>query len=816
MKDWKIKLFRGRSPSSFFQKLAALVAIFLACFIVDMKFRGYSSERKEDDGSVSISCIGKVVGIDAARATGEPPSWTLPVDGQILTLRVLSGKYKGQEVLASNVFKGDYTDRVFKKGDRVYLSISSGAGLVLLGEYVRTTFLLYLAAVFMGLVVIIGGIKGVKTVAALVVSGVFIISVLIPMALRGYNPVWASILISSINTVLTFMLVGGTTRKSVAGILGTIGGLMMTALLASISSRILHFSGLDINFGFLELGRRLWMAKESAHWNFEGLLVSGMILGASGAMMDASMAVASAIEEVKKANPHLGIWRCIMAGLNVGKDEMGTMASTLIFAYIGADITLILTPMIQFGEAGRVMPLTKVINEEASSAEVVQALAGTIGLIMAIPITAFIAGFLIGRQPAPDAEMYAEPPRQAPTVKRLRSSMVIPVALLVITIGAHVTYIVTRHASAAQTGGAEEKTAVSEFVRARVIEKGEPISVPSPDPNAIKPAEDEILKARLLGGSFKGQEVLVQNVLDPNRMPLANVEVKPGDDVLLKVEGTDEGIGQVFMNNYSRDGFLIYLAALFVFLMVIVGRLQGIRTAIALGISIAIVFKVLIPLIMAGYNAVLVVIVVSGVIAFSSLIIITGFNRKAGSATIGILGGVVIASLIVLYADQRLHFTGISSSRTAVIAQFTVAENLDFRKILMAGIIMGLLGTAMDAAVVIASAVREVRRVNPGTPVIKLIRAGMNVGTDLLGTMSNTLIFAYMGLRIILLMTFAGTSMFAGSKLEIMSAETMSAEALRLLAGSIGLVLTIPITAVVASLWDRLTGFLGFASFGKA
>lgn len=244
--------------------------------------------------------------------------------------------------------------------------------------------------------------------------------------------------------------------------------------------------------------------------------------------------------------------------------------------------------------------------------------------------------------------------------------------------------------------------------------------------------------------------------------------------------------------------------------MAMIGRFQGIRTALALGIAITTVFKVLIPLIIAGYNPVLAVIGVSVFIAFSSLVIIAGFNRKTGAATIGILGGVIVAALIVLYADHRLHFTGIFSSRSVLVAKFTASGILDFRKILMAGIIMGLLGTAMDAAIVVASAVREVRKANPKMTTAQLITAGMNVGTDVLGTMANTLIFAYLGLRIMLVMALAGTSILSGSKIELMNTETIAAEILRLLAGSIGLVLTIPITALVAASWDRITGFLGF------
>jgi uncharacterized membrane protein len=392
LREWKRKLL--------------VVVLFLAfCFIVDMRLlRGFSRETAGEDGITYISCIGEVIGIDAGRATGEPGAWMWTVDGQIVTLRILSGRHKGQEVFAPNILIGEYSDRILRRGDRLYLTVPSKDGSIIgtrpvaLGEYVRTSFLLYLATGFLALMVIIGGSKGIRSAGSLILSGVLIASLLIPIFRKGYNPVWASILIATVNAVLTFMLVGGMTRKSLAGILGTLGGLVTAALLASFSSQVLRFTGLDVRFGFLDLGKRLWMAKESANWNFRGLLVSGMILGASGAIMDVGMAIASAIEEVKRANPRIGIWRCVMSGLNVGKDEMGTMANTLIFAYIGADITLILMPMIQFGEAGRAYPITRVINQEAASAEIVQALTGTIGLIMAIPITALFAGFLIGRR----------------------------------------------------------------------------------------------------------------------------------------------------------------------------------------------------------------------------------------------------------------------------------------------------------------------------------------------------------------------------------------------------------------------------------
>ena len=805
MKEWKIKLI-------------ALIALIIICFLVDMNFRGFSSERTLEDGSRLISCIGKVVSIDAGRANGQSPSWTYPIDGQIITLQLTSGEYKGQKVFAANTLVGDYGDRVLKVGDRLYLNIAlrkgdpASSGAVSLGEYMRLNFLLYLGAVFIVLVTLIGGLKGIKAIGSLGFSVIFIIAVLIPMSLQGYSPIWVAVFVTAVNTILTFLLVGGVSKKSIAGILGTIGGLLVTVLLSYISTIILHFVGLDVSFGFLDLGKRLWLSSESNSWNFTGILIAGMIIGASGAIMDASMAVASAIEQVKKANPNTGIWACVKAGMNVGRDEIGTMANTLIFAYIGADLTLIIMPRIPFGEFGRAMPFTRVINEEATSAEIVQAIAGTIGIVMAIPITAIIASFLIGRGVQKTEESSAQnqiPNIQRSAPKRKFSQFALPIAMLIIMLGIHFTYFITRSASQSQVDEPDRTEIISEYVRAKVMEKGEFIETPSPVSGARKDAQSEILRSKILGGNYKNKETLVHNIIDPNRLPLYNLDLKSGDEVLIKVEGTKDNLGRVLINNYSRDGYLIYLTGLLVLLVVIVGRFQGIRTVIALTLSITIILQVMVPLIIAGHNAILVTVAISGVIALLTLLIVTGFNRKSGSATIGIIGGVLVASLTVIFAERYLHFTGISSSRTAILVQFTTSDKINFRDILMAGIIMGLLGSAVDAAIAVASSVREVRQANPRLSIRELMSAGMSVGTDLLGTITNTLVFAYLGLRLILLMTFSGTTIFAGNKMEIINTETLSAEILRMLAGSIGLVLTIPITAFVAAVWDRIVGFLG-------
>ncbi len=110
MRDWKLKFL-------------ALAIIIIIGIIVNIQLYNYSSERKTDDGSTIVVCVGKVISIDAGIAVGEPPTWTYPIDGQIITLRLLSGRFKGKEVFAANSFTGEYSDRVLRVGDKLYVNL---------------------------------------------------------------------------------------------------------------------------------------------------------------------------------------------------------------------------------------------------------------------------------------------------------------------------------------------------------------------------------------------------------------------------------------------------------------------------------------------------------------------------------------------------------------------------------------------------------------------------------------------------------------------------------------------------------------------
>jgi len=271
--------------------------------------------------------------------------------------------------------------------------------------------------------------------------------------------------------------------------------------------------------------------------------------------------------------------------------------------------------------------------------------------------------------------------------------------------------------------------------------------------------------------------------------------------VLCKVSGKGKQISSFnLVHGYSRDGFLVILLGLLMLLIVLIGRNQGIRTMFSLILAGAVIYFIMMPLITKGKNPVLATTLTCAIIASSSLLIIVGPKRKTYSAILGTISGVIIASIIVIYAQERLHFSGLENAIAVDIIEATGEQLFDFKKLLLAGMLMGVLGVAMDGAIEVASSMEEIRRANPRIETAKLIGAGMTVGTDVLGTMVNTLLFAYFGLRLLLMLTVMSpdTELFVSPLGELLSVGVISAEIVRLLAGTIGVVITIPITALIS------------------
>lgn len=374
--------------------LAALVLILIGGFAVL-----YAAEADETgDGQADLSGFqqevlvkGKVVEIISEDEIIDPLSQN-PVMNQILKVRIDSGRYKGKEIAVINY----QTDNpVFN------LKISEGDGVIValemdrendkikeayIADHLRQDELYLLLLIFMVLVLAIGWRKGAKALCALLLTMVLIWGGLLPGFLHGYNPLFLTAVIAIIATVVTLLIVGGRSLKSITAIVGTLGGVAVAGGLALVVGKAAYLTG----FGSEEAAMLLYIP-QADKLDIQGLLFAGIIIGALGASMDVSMSIASAVEEIKRVCPELGIWKLFQSGMNVGRDVMGTMVNTLILAYTGSSLQLILIFM-AYRET-----LLKIFNLDAIASEVVRALSGSIGMIMVIPLTSIVAAILFGR-----------------------------------------------------------------------------------------------------------------------------------------------------------------------------------------------------------------------------------------------------------------------------------------------------------------------------------------------------------------------------------------------------------------------------------
>lgn len=787
MTDWKLKVFG----------VLTILAVILFLHIKLFRF----SEVVHQGALKTLVCLGRVTIVDTSEEAD-----------QILTFQVISGEFRGKSVTVNNIWTGRaFGDRVLRKGDVLFLEIPlryqnqttiEDARML---EYFRAPFLLYLAGLLGCLMILVAGMKGIRAILTLFVTAFVVLYVLVPLTIKGFNPVIVTLLVSAFLTLSTFLLITGFNFKVISGVLGTLGGLVAVGILSVISMKAMILTGLAQEFGFLELGLALWRTPASHNWNFEGILVSGMILGAVGAMMDVGMSISSSVYEVKQVNPNVTVRQATRVGLNVGRDIMGTMADTLIFAYLGAHMITMLLPRIEFPEVGTLYPFLRLINDEATAIAVIRAIVGTIGLVLTVPIAAVIAGILTRYTKVKPSAIHEDLPSAEEIEKRYRSHtggkarFAVPIALIVVLVGIQFFHNRVNNASATiiqQHDENGELTFRSEYAKGKVIRLLE-----SNPMNEI--TEHQILEVEILSGLYKGERIVLRNILN-HSMPLLSIPANPGDTILCRVGGTPDQFSLVnIVQEYGRDRFLLWMLGLMLVAIIVVGRNEGVRTVCAMGISGLILYFFMLPLISQGKNAVIIVTLTSGLIAFVSLVFVIGPSRKTFSAVFGTMGGILVAGLIVMYSQNYLHFSGLENAVSADIIEAIRTPPFDFRQVLLAGMLMGVLGVAVDGAIEVSSSMEEIRRANPNMPTWRLIASGMNVGTDILGTMVNTLVFAYLGVELLFVLaaTAPNLDLFRSPAVELLSIGTASAEVVRLLAGTLGLVLTIPITALISAFW---------------
>ncbi len=245
---------------------------------------------------------------------------------------------------------------------------------------------------------------------------------------------------------------------------------------------------------------------------------------------------------------------------------------------------------------------------------------------------------------------------------------------------------------------------------------------------------------------------------------------------------------------YSRANQMLWYFALFAAALIIFSGFKGLRSLIALVLTCLAVFFILVPAIKNGYSPVLFAVIVSVIITVITLSIVCGINKKALSSLLGCLLGIVIAGLLAFLMQHTMNMSGFSDEHSVMLS---VTQGLNLNGIMFAAVIIGSLGASMDVAVSIASSLEEIiEHAKEDISRNQIVKSGMKIGADMMGTMANTLILAYAGsaLPIILLLSINSTKL--GYTL---SWELFSGEFLRAIAGSIGLIFVVPATAIMTA-----------------
>ncbi len=276
-------------------------------------------------------------------------------------------------------------------GDKVYVSISYDSNGGIESTYIEyinnERFLVAMIILYSGAIILIGGMKGVRALVGLIITVLAVFFIMVPLIYDGYDSILVTVLTSIGIIAITFVIVSGFTKQTLAASLGTAGGIIVAGIFAIVFGNLMKLTGA------CEDSLQLSMIEGGSRFNFENIMISGVIVGALGACMDVGMSIASALHELSIEGNGMTIKKLIRSGMNIGKDVMGTMTNTLILAYVGSSLTVILMLKGYGFEAYQIANNTQLVLEE-----VVRAIAGSFGLVITIPITTLVSSVLMGKR----------------------------------------------------------------------------------------------------------------------------------------------------------------------------------------------------------------------------------------------------------------------------------------------------------------------------------------------------------------------------------------------------------------------------------
>ena len=333
---------------------------------------------------------------------------------------------------------------------------------------------------------------------------------------------------------------------------------------------------------------------------------------------------------------------------------------------------------------------------------------------------------------------------------------------------------------------------IVEFEKAKVVEiPNEEISIDEIADNAHTGNQE--LSVIIKSGRYKGESMTAYNYFGP----YYGVPVEAGDGVTVTIKTYADGTTYASVYEFNRIPILTGFLLLFFLVVVIVGRMTGLKSMVGLALTFVCLFAILIPLLLKGAPTILTTFITCVYIALVSFTILGGVRRKSVSAFLGTISGMLLAMVFALVVQQFAKIDGLRLEDAEPLLQLKYAgAAIKVRGLLVAGIIISALGAVMDVAMSISSSLEEVHTANPALTRKELFQSGMNIGRDMVGTMTNTLILAFLGSEFTLMVFFYAREL---TFYHLYSTAFISLETISGISASIGMVLAIPLTALISS-----------------
>ncbi len=367
----------------------------------------------------------------------------------------------------------------------------------------------------------------------------------------------------------------------------------------------------------------------------------------------------------------------------------------------------------------------------------------------------------------------------------------------------------------AHSGGEEEGPAPSDYAE---YESGRVLQILTDNCEPDEVAEgayrgEQTLLVEVTSGQYQGETLMVTNAVGP----LYSEPAQVGESIVMIVNTYSSGEHTATVYEYDRTPMVFLVLGLFILITILVGGKTGAKSILGLVLTVAMLLAVFLPLLMKGWPPIATAFLLCSLMAVACFVILGGCSKKIFCACVGTIAGMALAMLFGLLAQWLLHLDGLRATDAEALLQLRqTGIPVHIRGLLVAGVIISALGAVMDVAMSIASALSELKAVNPQLTTRDLWRSGMNIGRDMVGTMTNTLILAILGSSTVLILYMYSLSL---SWHQLMSSSYMGIEVISSVASAVGVILAVPLTTLISALiYGRANGGLsaGVSAAGTA